>query len=614
MGLPQDLLTARRDSAVIILTTVSDPLLRAASNDDPALLPDLVSPLSPLPDNKQQQHQQQQHQSSPSTLSSLPSSSMLTKDEVLTSAVQEVKKKKKKKSKSSSSTLTPVEIATPPPAPTPTSAKQDDTLTEESLDWLDSAVVRGDTKPTGKKSKAKKKVAVAATKKLADQAKPKASPEHSGDKNEDVVTAPVTVSISVEPPANLDNIEDEQAPSSTTVTSGNESLAFLDDDFMNTESSNWADDIDDYEHKQYTPTSTSTTTSTTPTQQADPSDTTPKTIVHKGSVVTQVAPSQSHDARFSSAPDPRKSRSWEPAPRPFKTRPWKAPERSSEYQHRPPREYSERPSDYHQRPLPRFQSGYPVRPPMNGPPPHPHQRPMSGRPSYQQHYPARPQDQQPYFERNIRPPHPRPTGQHDQPRRFVSSDSAPGPSSNPAQVPSKEMKPDGPWQSSSKQAWGIRRGSCESQLSAESQIKPEEGKKNTTLTVTSSAHQSAGEPGDKRAPGPDTTSSQKTRPKEQEQPRRFSRSQDQPQSKKQVQAEDQSKDQPLPQSESQQLPFSHPRPQAQIEQPLKVVAKTAPAPWGDRDKVVEFFSKRWMEARMDVAGRPDSSVVYASSP
>ncbi|KAG0275230.1 hypothetical protein BGZ95_009047 [Linnemannia exigua] len=385
------------------------------------------------------------------------------------STQQEGKKKKKKKKKKATSAAT-VELApepatTPPPEALSSVNEQgdDDTMTKEFPDLLKSfAVVQGDvitTKSKGKKSKAKKKIATmaeagTATENCSELAGSKAYQLSSEDERQDVTMMahghqePVSVSGNLEHRSTFGDIGNRQVLYSS-VASGKDSLDFLNDDFMNAGLSNWADDIDEYEQTHdpplsvstASPTAASTTTVTTSPQQTALGDATPKTLVYKGSVVTQMTSFQSHDARCSSTPDLRKSHpNWKPAPRPFKARSWPAfheqPDQFFEYQQpRASREYSEPPSEYHrtpfgeypgrlsddhQRPLTRYQPAYSHQPSVYEPLTYSCLRPMpGGRPPYQHQtlYPSQSQVQQQYFERAMLPTHLRPTGQLQQPTK-----------------------------------------------------------------------------------------------------------------------------------------------------------------------------------------------------
>ncbi|KAF9941381.1 hypothetical protein BGZ67_005211 [Mortierella alpina] len=131
-------------------------------------------------------------------------------------------------------------------------------LTEESLEWLESAVVRGDTKPTGKKPKAKKKPA---SKKTSDR--------HTSSTPSSVKGGALSENEEEQPREQEDDegqriherTRAESIPTLTTSRSGASSpshddptiltpkddLAFLEDDFLgNGGSGNWADDVDEY--------------------------------------------------------------------------------------------------------------------------------------------------------------------------------------------------------------------------------------------------------------------------------------------------------------------------------------------------------------------------------
>jgi hypothetical protein len=198
--------------------------------------------------------------------------------------------------------------------------------------------------------------------------------------------------------------------------------------------------------------------------------------------------------------------------------------------------------------------------------------------------------------------------------------------------------------SSTKPTWVTRRGSHEEQGPTESQHKPEveKNKRVTPGARVATSLRSSGDPENMRVTGPemDTRTSpqpqcQKNRRKKQEQRRRFSlstQSQYETQMQRPMQMETRVYDQPLDQqlqedSESEPLqklqrmlfydtlpPFEDIK---DFELPWMASwkAKTGPEPWMDRNKVIEFFSKRWVDARMSTGGRgPDTALVYCSSP
>ncbi|KAG0372303.1 hypothetical protein BGX24_000433 [Mortierella sp. AD032] len=677
--------------------------------------------------NYQHHHYQhyQQHQqpySSSSSVGPIYSPSVMTmnqqdeKDVVdPASTQQEGKKKKKKRKKKATSAatlelaLTNVEFETTPPPEGLLSVKEqddDDTMSKEFPDMLKSfAAVQGHaitTKSKGKKPKAKKKAATVA---------------EEGEHQDMAMVAqgqqePVRVSDNLEYHGTFGDIRHRQVLYST-VASGKDSLDFLNDDFMKTGLSNWADDIDEYEQTHDPPlsistafsTSTATTTVTTSPQQTARGDAVPKTLVYKGPIVTQVASFQSQDTRGSSDSDSKKShRHWSPAPRPFKTRSGKPfheqPDRSFEYQQpRPPREYYERRPEYHctpfgeypgrsaddhHRPPTGYRPAYSHRPPVHEPPTYSHQRSMPGGCSPYQHqalYPSQCQVQQQHFERVMRPTHPRPASQLQQQQRIqqltkqssqqqtqpatknplrqlpkkptqeynhrqpTAITSSPTLDPTPAQAFSKQLKPDStsqsstkldadnPWISHTKPAWVARQGSREGQRLAELQLKSEAEKKGkstyaavaSTTTDCKDANaiaslQISGIPKDKHTaskPGLDKTLSQSQKKGYLKQEQHLLSHPDQ------IQTQSQSQDQP--QSRDQLKAKSHFRSHQEEQEEIKAVellwkvngrsCKSGNGQWGDRNKVIEFFSKRWVEARMSSGGRgPDAAVVYCSSP
>ncbi|KAG0200057.1 hypothetical protein BGX28_006773 [Mortierella sp. GBA30] len=203
---------------------------------------------------------------------------------------QKKKKKKKKKTKSSSSstvvdqqqtaeifqsrTTDPRQVvsssqqhATPTTSSTDqlntVGAKQEEHshngLTEESLEWLESAVVRGDTKPKGKRSKAKKKPAAkkTTTTLLPHNSSASTSDHDPLDDDEEGVKTLMEIN---DDDAKADGDDDTSTRLESTVKNfslaGNNSavlshmddLAFLDDDFLGGGggSGNWADDVEDF--------------------------------------------------------------------------------------------------------------------------------------------------------------------------------------------------------------------------------------------------------------------------------------------------------------------------------------------------------------------------------
>ncbi|KAF9119941.1 hypothetical protein BGW39_011791 [Mortierella sp. 14UC] len=516
---------------VIFLSTLSDPnpLDTHGNNNNHSNHNDNCGGSGSGSSNRTPQHLQrhyqhyqhyQQHEESSTSFFTGPSSSepmmMYQQDEedavdpAATHQEGKKKKKKKKKKASSSSALSfdtapgyAESAASPPPKTLPSINEKDnenDIMNKEFPTLLESfGVAQGQsdaatTKSKNKKSKAKKKAAAAAAAAAAtaaeaevetgppiEQAGSRTSQVHFKDERRDMTMmaeeqGPISVSGNMDYHGTFGDLGHRQVLYSS-VASGKDSLDFLNDDFMNTGLSNWADDIDEYEQRQDPPiyistafpTASATTVATSPQQTAWEDTATPKTLVYKGPVVTQVASDQSQDASYSTAPDPRKSYSyWEPTPRPFEVRPGKMfrgyPERSYEYeQPQPSREYSERlseyhqrhfgefptrPSDYHQQPPARYQPGYSHRPPMHKSPTHAHRRQMAGgRPPYQHQilYLAqpRPQAQQPHFERAVRPTHPLLTDQHlqqlaQQPTKQTSQQHTKQPSQLPPQQPSTQ--------------------------------------------------------------------------------------------------------------------------------------------------------------------------------
>lgn len=760
MGLIRDFTSGRCGPPVIYLTTLLDPNTLAAAGTSTTPNANPLLPLFPISNNIkndygssssntmtfQQQQQRHQHQHQQQQWSS-SSSSMPQQEETDNAPAPGQggkKKKKKKKKKANASTdpsLAPDEPAMPP-ATLLNINEQDDTLDKGPLDWVDGAVVLSDTNPTGKKSKARKKAAATVTTAAAeaeDSAETttgqhseeigfKASQVHFEDEPKYAAQAPVNGGVNVGPSYDVYDMHGRQVLYSV-VASSNDSLSFLDDDFMNTATSNWADDIDEYELKHVPPISiataaqpTSTTTSlSTSVPQTLWKDSSSSTLVYKGTVATQVATSQSQDARFSSSLDTRRCHShWESAPQSFKARPrkvsrdysgrppeYKQPRSSREYPARPFEchqrsygEYSVRPSDNHQRPPTRYQLGMPHRPPMSGPLTHSHPGSMTGRPPFQHqtYYPGRPQQQHPHFERAMRLPGPQHASQqqqqHQHQHQRPSTSSVPDFGPTPAPVSFKKpkagnksdkksdqkadnnvninvnknvdiawqslitTKPDNAWPSliaaksenarhpSTKPAWATRRGSYEGQGSAESQHKPEvEMNKRATAGARKTTYsQSSGYLENKRVTKPEMdartslqpqSQCQKDRHKKQEQHRRFSlsiQSQDEPHMQTPMQMEAQVYDQRLDQqlqegSESEQLqelqqilfydtlPLFEDIKDFELPWMTSWKVKTGPEPWADRNKVIEFFSKRWVDARMSSGGRcSDAAVVYCSSP
>ncbi|KAG9065298.1 hypothetical protein KI688_002622 [Linnemannia hyalina] len=677
MGLLRDMTSGGRGPPVINLTT---------SRTDP------LSPLSSLPNNNNSsssnsQNNQQQHQTSSSS-PSMPQQEDTVIDPIQAQGSKKKNKKKKKKAIASTDpSLAPDESTTPPAAPSAIN-EQEEMLNKESLDWLD-GVVQSGTKPASKKSKSKKKAAAVATAeasaevatgKPSEQAGFKASQAHFDDERNYVAQAPVNVGDSVEPSHNEYDIHSRQVLYAVAA-SGNDDLSFLNNDFMNTATSNWADDIDEYEQNHIPPNSiataappaTSAASLSTSTQQAPWKDSAPRNLVYKGPIVTKVATVQSQDARFSSAPDTRRSYGrWEPAPQPFKAQPGHDfSEQHSDYHQRPYGKYSARPADYHQPPPSKHQPGMPHRPLMSEPPAHSHQRPMSGPPfQHQTYYSGQPQGQ-------LRPPHPQPASQqqkhqqqHQQQRQRHLASPGPAFGSTQAQVSLMQSKAgdkadkaknnaDNAWQSiattkpknashlSTKPAWVSCQGSHDDQGPAESKQKPEveRNKSATTSAALVASLQIPGEPKNKRATGPGmgtatspqppSHASQKNKHKKQEQRRSFSlstQSQEKSQSLTPTQMESQAHVEPpdqqsLMKSDSEQLQHLQHLLFYDALPPLEGVkdfelpwlasskAKTGPEPWADRNKVIEFFSKRWVEARMSSGGHgPDAAVVYCSSP
>ncbi|KAF9543953.1 hypothetical protein EC957_000318 [Mortierella hygrophila] len=443
-------------------------------------------------------------------------------DPVQAQGSKKKKKNKKKKKKAIASTdpsFAPDESTAPPATPSAI-IEQEEMLNKESLDWLD-GVVQSDTKPAGKKSKSKKKATAAvataeasanvATGQPFEQAGFKASQAHFDDERNYVAQVPVNVGDSLEPSHNEYDIHGRQVLYAVAA-SGNDDLSFLNNDFMNTATSNWADDIDEYEQNHIPPNSiataappaTSAASLSTSAQQTPWKDSAPRNLVYKGPIVTQVGTAQSQDARFSSAPDTRRS-----------------------------------------------------------------------------------------------------------------------------------------------YAWVSRQGSHDDQGPAESKHKPgvERNKNATTSAALAASLQISGEPKNKRATGPgmDTTTlpqppshaSQKNKHKKQEQRRSFSlstQSQEKSQSLTPMQMKFQAHVEPpdqqlLAESDSEQLQHLQHLLFYDALPPLEGVKdfelpwlasskpKSGPEPWADRNKVIEFFSKRWVEARMSSGGQgPDAAVVYYSSP
>ncbi|KAF9137885.1 hypothetical protein BGX30_009790 [Mortierella sp. GBA39] len=485
------------------------------------------------------------------------------------------KKKKKKAIASTGPSLAPDESTTPPAVP-PAINEQEEMLNKESLDWLD-GVVQSDTKPAGKKSKSKKKATAAvataeasaevATGQPSEQAGFKASQAHFDDERNYLAQAPVNVGGSVELSHNEYDIHGRQVLYAVAA-SGNDDLSFLNNDFMNTATSNWADDIDEYEQNHIPPDSIAT-----------------------------AAPHATSTASLSTS-------------------------------------------------------------------------------AQQTYYPGQPQGQLSHFERTMRPPCPQPASQqqkhqhqqyqqqHQRPlaspgpafgsiqaqaslTRSKAGNKADKANNNPDNASIITTKPKNSSHLSTKPVWVSRQGSHDDQGPAESKHKPEveRSKSATTSAALVASLQISGEPKNKRATGPgmDTTASpqplshvsQKNKHKKLEQRRSFSlstQSQEKSQSMTPTQIESQAHVEPpdqqlLTDSDSEQLQHFQHLLFYDALPPLEGVkdfelpwlasskAKTGPEPWADRNKVIEFFSKRWVEARMSSGGRgPDAAVVYYSPP
>ncbi|KAK3840608.1 MAG: hypothetical protein JOS17DRAFT_727591 [Linnemannia elongata] len=721
MSLFRDLTSGGRSPPHIYLMTLSDPNSLASVGKSLKSTTSSKDPLSPLPSfpnnnnsysssnssaktfqqHQHYQHNQREHQPSSSS-PPVPQQEDTVIDPGQAQGGKKRRMKKKKKTIASSDcSITPDKSSTPSTT-LPTINEQDEILNKESLGWLKGTVAQSDTKPAGKKSKAKKKAAAAvATAQHFEQAGFKASQARFDEERKVVAQVPVNVGANVEPSHIVYDIHGRQVLYAVAAY-GNDDFELLNDDFMNTATSNWADEIDEYEQKQASPISivttaspiTSTTSLSTTAQQTAWEDLTPRTLVYKGPVVTQVAAAQSQDARFSSAPDTRRSHGhWESGPRARSGRDFS--ERHTDYHlPRPPREYpaspfdhhqpsygeyTARPTDYHQRPLARYQPGMPHHPLLNEPPTLSHQRLMSDRPHFQHqtYYPGRPQGQQPHFERNMRPArlqsasqqqccvrqehrqqhqHPLASPGHDfgptqaqvalkQSKAGDKADEADNNADNTWQSITS-IKPENAWHLSTNPAWVTRLGTHEDQGPTESQYKPEVemDKSATGCAALNASFQISGEPEDKRvaglrmdtitSPQPPFHASQKNKHKKQEQRRRFSlsiQSQEETHSLMPSQMKSQARVEPLDQqlladSDSeklyhlQQLLFSDAPPPLEgvkdFELPWLASSKvrTGPEPWADRNKVIEFFSKRWVEARMSSGGcDPDATVVYCSS-
>ncbi|KAF9907615.1 hypothetical protein EC991_010734 [Linnemannia zychae] len=386
------------------------------------------------------------------------------------------KKKKKKKTASSSSASSldpapkPTESAAPPPSETLPSIHEQENekyiMNKEFPTLLESfGVVQGQgdavttSKSKNKKSKAKKTVAAVtvagveeAIRSSFEQVGSKAPDVQLEDEHKDMammalVHEPVTVSGNMNYHGSFSDLGHRQALYAT-VACRNDCLSFLNDDFVCTGLSSWADDIDEYEQRQHPPISSSTAFPSGPLTKASPvtlspkqiaQGDVPKTLAYKDSVATQGAPTQPQDARFLTAPHPESCHSyWESAPRLYKARPEEALRDSGNYfdyeQPQPPREYLGRsnehfwrcfgeypapPYDYHQRFPTRCHPGYTHCSPMHEPPTHSHQNPMPGDYplyKYQTRNSTQPRVQatQSHFERAMGLTHPRATGQHQQ--------------------------------------------------------------------------------------------------------------------------------------------------------------------------------------------------------
>ncbi|KAF9299673.1 hypothetical protein BGZ74_008774 [Mortierella antarctica] len=166
-----------------------------------------------------------------------------------TSKAKKKKKKKKGKGATTTGTLNPTDVSSRPEnfeSPDDTNSDTNGTgqyqpPDGDDLEWLESSVVKGDTKPTGKKSKTKKKPTKRNDAKKVVEKKDgdriSATDEENDQESEGKVDDTQEVDDTIDSQNNIDTEEHKGTPT--------DSLAFIEDDsFMNEGgASNWADDM-----------------------------------------------------------------------------------------------------------------------------------------------------------------------------------------------------------------------------------------------------------------------------------------------------------------------------------------------------------------------------------
>ncbi|KAF9949239.1 hypothetical protein BGZ72_008951 [Mortierella alpina] len=274
-NLVRTLADTRRDSAVAIASAEAEFYTPSTRNNRPSVMPEAHenSELGPQESIDTQQQPGQDASMDPTT----PKAS--------DKEPKKTKKKKKKASKSLSGlcadqphTSSPTVEDTSQPLPgigaTPTkpllSSSEDQSrsavvesnnqpLTEESLEWLESAVVRGDTKPTGKRSKAKKKSTAKKARDCHTSSTPSSTKgevlsENEGEQQQEqeeqedqTMQERTSADSSVPTPTISPSGTSSPSHDDSAVLTPKDDLAFLEDDlFGNGGSGNWADDVDEY--------------------------------------------------------------------------------------------------------------------------------------------------------------------------------------------------------------------------------------------------------------------------------------------------------------------------------------------------------------------------------
>ncbi|CAO3565663.1 unnamed protein product [Mortierella alpina] len=314
-SLVRTLADTRRDSAVAIASADVELLTPANRNTRPLTMP-AQTPEDPglgQPKRVGTQHPSGQDTSvDTATTTTTTTTSASTTTTALNASEKEpkkTKKKKKKASKSPSSGLSTDQPASAQQAASPTvektsqslsstaaaatHAKRDhsdmamvhhdlgthQTLTEESLEWLESAVVRGDTKPTGKRQKAKKKSKKTTRDGPTSTSTPSSvkgealseNDEEDQQREQDADEAGQTIFHERTSAENIPTLTTSHSGGSSPSQDGStaltpkDDLAFLEDDFLGKGGSgSWADDVDEYVGQTAGGTATAPSTGYTP--------------------------------------------------------------------------------------------------------------------------------------------------------------------------------------------------------------------------------------------------------------------------------------------------------------------------------------------------------------